>query len=1059
MKKYLTFFCLMVCLELSAQTLLRGRISAEDGSALPGATVRLLASGTSTLSDAEGRFELLLRLEKDTLTVSHIGYLSTRVPVSASIVLSLDIRLIPAESLLNEVMVSTGYQSLPQERVTGSFEKINASLINRSVSTDLLSRLEGVTSLYFDNRAGIGGRKLSLRGRSTILAGADPLIIVDGFPYESSLETLNPNDVESITLLKDAAAASIWGVRAANGVIVVETKKGKAAKPVFEFRTNYTIGMKPDLYYAPSMASKDFIEVEQLLFDKGYYNSSLTNNRFPLISPAVEVLAAQRSGKITAQEASTRLSGLAAQDVRRDMAQYFYRKSLNQQYSASYRGGTDLYSYYLSAGWDQNLSNRVRDGNSRLSLLSSNHIRPLKNLQLQSVISYTQSRSTANNPVSNLAPTSKALYPYAALATVDGKALPLDKDYRQAFIDTLKDSRLLDWNYRPLDELRLADNTSLLHTFRFNTGVNYQLLPGLSADVKYQYETQLTDMRNYYAQETYTARNLINRFTQINGNLVNRPVPLGGILDLAEARLSAHTARAQVNYAVNWHAKHALNVLAGSEIRQTTALSNNYRTYGYDDQTLVLGSVNYVDLLPTYNNLNGTQRIVNPAGFNHTLSRFTSFYGNGSYVLDDRYSLSFSVRKDASNLFGVRANQKGVPLWSAGLSWQLSEESFFSNSGIDLLKLRLTYGYNGNVDNTVSALTTLAYYSNAALSGLDYGMVANPGNPDLRWERSGMLNLGLDFGLKNRMFSGSIDYYVRRGTDLLGEAPIDPTTGVTSPTGSFAYKGNVAAMRGTGLDVALHFSKTSGAWTWKTDLIYGYATNRVTRYQALSTVAAAYVGSGNLITPVKGQPVYALYSYAWAGLDPFTGDPQGYLEGQVSKNYTAIRNAAPATLVYHGSAVPEHFGSIRNTLSYKNISISANVVYKLGYYFRRSTIHYANLFSTWQHHADYAQRWKEPGDEALTQVPSLVYPNVSNRDAFYNYAATLVEKGDHLRLQDINLSYDFPAAGNRNSWQCYLYINQVGMLWKANASGLDPDYYASGFPVPTSYALGLKLNL
>jgi TonB-linked SusC/RagA family outer membrane protein len=1057
MIRYTTIFCLFWCLKLTGQTTITGRITAEDGRELPGSTVRLVLANIFAISDSEGNFKITLAGDSDTLMITHIGYFPTRIAVSNTSTKHLDVRLSPDKSELEEVIVSTGYQLLPAERVTGSFEKINTSLITRGVSNDIVSRLEGITSLYFDNRT--GGRKLSLRGRSTIMAGADPLIIVDGFVYESDLETLNPNDVESITLLKDAAAASIWGVRSANGVIVIETKKGKkVAKPTFDFRGNFTFGKKPDLYYAPSMASSDFIEVEKYLFDKGYYNSTLNNIRFPVVTPVVELLAAQRDGIITAEETSSRLLELASFDVRQDLENYFYRNSYSQQYSAAYRGGNELYSFYFAAGWDQDLSYLQGNENNRFSLTSSNSLRLTKNLNFQTLISYTHTHSVSNSPIFNLSPTSRTLYPYAILIGEGGKALPLEKDYRQAFIDTVGKGLLYDWNYRPLDELNLADNHYKKLNLRFNNSLTYHVFAGLSTELKYQYETQIDRSRFHYSPETYLARNIVNLYSQVKGNNVVYGLPTGGILDLTNNQLSAHTARAQINYTHDWNQKHAIAVLSGSEVRQTTFLSNSNRTYGYNNNTLVFGSVNYADLLPTYNNIGGNQRIPNPSNFSHTILRFTSFFANGSYTYNDCYSISLSARKDASNLFGVRSNHRSVPLWSIGMMWNLSKKTYFDRTVIDLLKLRLTYGYNGNIDNTVSALTTVAYFSNAALTGLDYSAIRNPGNPNLRWERSGMLNAGFDFSLKTGKIYGSLDFYNKRGLDLLGNSPIDPTTGVTNTSGEFAFKGNVAQMKGSGVDVALHSNISSGSWKWKADLIYGYAFNKVLRYESTSSVASAFVGSGNLISPVEGKPVFAIFSYQWAGLDPLTGDPQGFLEGQVSKNYTAIRNSNPSTLIYHGSAVPLHFGSIRNTLSYKNVSISANLIYKLGYYFRRSSINYGSLFSSWQHHVEYAQRWQEPGDELTTNVPSMIYPNVSNRDAFYNYSEILVERGDHIRLQDVNLMYDLPASGNRKAWQFYFYMNRLGLLWKANKSGLDPDYYSGGFPLPPQYSIGFKLS-
>lgn len=1040
------------------------RVVNENNSTLPSSSVRLVGGKGNVISNDNGTFSIHLLSGADTLWISHIGYRDEKIPVSGGAVSSITVVLQTAgPTQLEEVVVNTGYQSLPKERATGSFEKIEEALINRSVSTDVLSRLEGVTSLYFDKRA--GGRALSIRGRSTIMGNASPLIVLDNFPYDGDIDNINPNDIQDITFLKDAAAASIWGVRAANGVIVVTTKKGKYNRPAkLDITANLTYGTKPDLYYAPAISSSDFIDLERELFDNGYYNAALNNVRRPVISPVVELLAQERNGTLSGQEVNEQIENFKRNDVRSDLEKYFYRPSFNQQYALSYSGGANKYNYILSAGWDKNDDNLKRNGLERLTLRSENNLNPLKGLYVQAGIIYTQINNQNNNSgIQTINSSPKGFYPYASLSDEEGNALPIPYEYRLAYIDTLGDGRLLDWKYRPLDELNMADNAGKQTDIRLNTGIQYKLDNGISAEVRYQYEHQSGNTRNHYGASSFTSRNWINLFSYYNGSAIGYRVPLGGILDLSSTNMHSHVGRGQLNYNKSWGAVHQLSAIVGTEIRETRTTLKRYRTYGYHDDILTLGSVNFVDLHPTFNNLRGTLRIPNPADFGDNILRFTSYYGNIGYTLLDKYTFSASARKDASNLFGVSANQRGVPLWSSGASWQINKENFYSVETLPILKLRFTYGYNGNVDNTLSALTTIRYSSNAYLTGLDYASMYTPGNPELRWEKTAMLNVRVDFGFQNNRLYGSVDFYSRRGTDLIGESPIDPTTGVLSPASEYLYKGNVANMKGTGLDIELHGNIIDGAFNWRTDAIINHAENRVTKYQMSSaTVATNYVGYGTLVSPFEGRPVYAIYSYDWAGLDPENGDPLGYLDGEISKDYYSITSAAPSTLIYHGSAVPTFFGSLRNTLSYADFSLSFNIVYKGGYYFRRSSIDYLALYANWRGgHPDYALRWQNPGDENRTNVPSLPYPANSGRDAFYSNSTVLVEKGDHIRLQDINLTYTL--SGNKpgkyiKQLQVYSYVNNVGILWRANRADLDPDYYAGGFPVPLTISFGCKAS-
>lgn len=1043
-----------------------GRVVDSVGQPLAGASVRVLntegrRTTLQTTSDREGYFVLHNVPEEAMLEITYIGYVTHTVNASANLG-TLVLKAVPSELAEVEVSYSTGYQTLPKERATGSFETINADLLNRSISTDILTRLEGVSGVNFDRR--VGSQRISIRGQSTIMGNADPLVILDNFPYDGDINNINPNDIEDITLLKDAAAASIWGVRAANGVIVITTKKGGFdIAPTIDFTTNLTYGLKPDLYYLSTMSSSDFIDVEKSLFEQGLYNSALNNIRRPIISPVVEILAQQRSGEVTESEANAQIDALRGKDVRSDLEEYFFRPRFNQQYALSYHGGSKKYNYILSTGWDKNRENIRRNGLGRLTIRSEHNINLLEGLNVNAGIIYTQiNHENHLNSINTINPTGRVMYPYADLVDENGNALAIPKDYRLGYIDTLGAGKLLDWAYRPLDELNVADNTSQQKSIRLNTGVSYKFDSHFNTEIRYQYEQQSGSSRNHYSLDNYTARNLFNQFSVPSGDGLIHAVPMGGILDLSNTIMRSNVGRGQINYNNRWNNIHELTAIAGGEVRETQTNFNQNRTYGYNDDVLTYGNVNLVDLQPTYNNLRGQTRVPNPTDFTGTVFRFTSYYTNIGYTLLDRYTLSASARRDASNLFGVSTNQKGVPLWSTGLKWQISKEGFYNTEGLPTLSLRVTYGYNGNVDNTLSALSTFTYQNNAYLTSLPFATMRNPGNPELRWEKSAMVNVGVDFSTRNSRFHGSLDYYHRKGIDLIGNAPVDPTTGVVSPTGEgFNYKGNIADMKGRGFDVQLHGTIVKSAINWQTDLIVNYIANKVTKYKMPLSTADTYVGYGNLISPYEGRPVYAIYSFKWAGLDPDTGDPQGYLDREVSKDYWSIMASNAETIEYNGPAFPLVFGSLRNTITYRGLSFSFNLLFKGGYYFRRNSINYYNLFSRWDSHIDFHDRWQKPGDEQSTDIPSFSDVTDSGRSSFYEYSSVLVEKGDHLRLQDINLSYKFNSDVPRGYFKDligYVYMNNLGILWKANKAGLDPDYYSGGFPLPMTISLGFKAS-
>ena len=718
---------LLIPAAMLAQTRISGTVTdAADGRPLAGATVRLSRSGQLVFTTNTGQFSLQRSVYPDTLTVSFIGYVTFKLPINAQLKASLRVALNASTGQLDEVTVSTGYQTLPKERATGSFDQIGNTLYDREVSTDVISRLDGIASgVYFDKRQS-PNLSFSVRGLSTLTETVDqPLIVIDNFPYDGDINNINPNDVQSVTILKDAAAASIWGTRAGNGVIVITTKKGKYERPLkVTLNTSLTISAKPDVFYIPAISSPDFIKVEAYLFHHQFYNDELTDiYDWPVISPAEELLNDEREGLISVTSLEQQLTALGTHDVRNDFENYVYRDAFDQQHSISLSGGSATATHFLSIGYDNDVQNLVGNENDRLTVNSSNEFRPLKNLTVQAAIKYTQGNTTADSQggYGSIMPNGgkTGLYPYAQLADAHGNPLSIPENYRQAFTDTAGHGLLLPWNYSPLEETRLADNTARLSDLLLNTGLQYRLLPTLTADIKYQYEQQLTNTRNYYSPETYFARNLINEFTQVEGNTVTYIVPDGGILDQSKTELDSYDLRGQLNYNKNWNSKNELAVIAGAEISQSTVTGSSSRDYGYSDADATSVPVDLVNQYATYDNILGDEALPGNSNFTGLLNRSVSVYANGSYTYDDKYILSGSARRDAANVFGVATNQKWVPLWSSGLSWVASKENFYHLDAIPMLKFRLTYGYSGNANNTVSPLTALTFRTPAFYNSIN----------------------------------------------------------------------------------------------------------------------------------------------------------------------------------------------------------------------------------------------------------------------------------------------------------------------------------------------------
>lgn len=1063
-KGYLTTILCLFLLALgamagaNAQTL-EGRVLLLPGNeAAVGATVVLKGSAKGTVADMEGKFVLALPPGGHVLVFSSIGYVAQEVPVNVPLEGSspLVVRLAPDEVQLGAVEVlSTGFQEIPRERATGSFVQVDRKMVNRRVSSNLLDRLEDVTpSLIFNRDRPDQANNISIRGTATIFSDTRPLVVIDNFPYDGPLENINPNDVESVTVLRDAAAASIWGARAGNGVIVITTKRGLSSKaPRINFVSNTTIVEERDLFYDQNMSIPAFIEAETFLFNRGQFRSRETNNARPILSPVVETLIQRRNGTISPEEADRRIEAFGRGDLRRDLAEYYFRPEFKQQYSLGIRGGGEVHTYSVSAGLDANREGVVENDNSRLTLGVQNGFRLAKDrLELNSGIYFVRSGRSSG------ATAPSSFYPYEMLAAEDGTHLPLVFGYNSRFVATAEPRGLLNWNFVPLDELGLNSFTASENDIRVNTSVAYKIAPSLRAEILHQYWANGRQTENISARESYFSRDLVNLFSVINPDAsVTRNVPVGAVRDFSSGFSSANYLRGQVHYNGELGPRSSLVGLFGLEAKDLRTDGSLSRLYGYDP---AFGTSLPVDQVTRFRRLhnNSLANIPRPDRVTGTVSRFVSWYANAAYTLDRKYTLSASVRQDGSNIFGVNSNQRLVPLWSTGFSWTLSEEGFYGWEGMPFLRFKATFGYNGNVNSSLSAFPTAFFRQGSMISNLRYLALANPGNPDLRWERIGILNLGFDFESKNSVIGGNVEFFAKNGSDLIGTVPFAPSSGV------FDFTGNFADTRTLGLDLALNAKVLDRKLGWNTALMFTYNDEKVTDYKGsfFITQFLDYGASGPGIapSPLEGYPLFSVFSLPYAGLDPATGNPVGFLDGEPSTDYNAIiANAKPSDLIFEGSGRPTVFGALRNDFRMGRFSLSANISYRLGYVFRRPTVNYTNLLNGFTTHRDYERRWRNPGDELLTDVPSLPLANNANRETLYRSSPVLVEPGDHIRLQDIRLSYSMGSGQGKvfGNAEFFLYANNIGILWKATDLDLDPDFRTVRPPLGLS--LGIHLDL
>lgn len=1053
----------------------------KTGEPLPGASVFIEGTNKGDATNVNGKF-LITDIEPGTYTLvaRFIGFQEGKkeVIVTADETITVNFELQPTAQELEELTVlSTGYQEIPKARAVGSFVLIDNELITRTPGLNIIERLEGVTpALLFDRRDRTplndndDDPRLQLRGFYTLNAEDEPLIVVDNFPYEGDITSINPNDIKSITILKDAAAASLWGARAGNGVIVITTKKGSFGQDIqVSVNSSISVSQKPDLFDLPLLTASEGIEIERFLFEQGEYN---VLSSFPRLikTSALEIFFAERSGEITAAEAQARLDILRGRDVRNDYLDYFYQNEVLQSYSGSFSTGTGNTSTYFSMGYDKKLDNSVGNSFERISLRLNNRFKLTDDLFIQVGVNYTL-QNAANNGKRFGQERMGTFFAgdipmYTNLVDDQGNPLVLEQDHSNSFIESLVDGEnLLPWKYRPLAAVRNSDKTSEQYSFIGDLNISYNITEALNAEVNYEYGNSMRTGRDFYSIDTYFARNLINLYTDTSAtNPLDRyPVPNGGILDLNESHTLSHSIRGQLNYRQEWDGKHEVAALAGGQIRQVTSDFFGDRTYGFHEQRLSSQAVNGLERFPTLSLFGSSLRIpFASASLSDHINRFVSVYGNASYTYDDRYTVTASARQDYANIFGLKTNEKGDPFWTAGVGWTLSEESFYNLSFLPYLRFTATYGFNGNISQAATAETVIRILGPSGLTGLPVAEIDRLPNPSLTWETVGQWNLGLDFRLlENRRITGSVEYYHKKSTDVLAIAALDVTTG------GLRQVINSGTIEGNGIDIMLNTRNIqTPSFQWTTGFSFSSAKYKVTE-QGLELedliIGDGFLGSnaGTRFVP-EGTNPFAIVSYPWGGLNPQTGQPMVLIDG-VAYPADSLDALDPSDLVLHGSAVPIYFGHMLNTISYKGFSLSANITYKLGYFFRRPTVNYRTLFGNrGVGHTDYRLRWQEPGDEKHTNVLSLIYPIDGNSAKLYQSSSHLVEPGDHIRLEDIRLSYnlgpkllEFLPVSRVSIYGIVDNLNII--LWKANENGIDPAF-PRGLKTPPRITFGININ-
>jgi len=985
---------------------IKGNVTEKAGSPIYGVAVVIKGTLKGTTTDLNGYYTIDVP-EKATLIFSFLGYQKKEINIMGKKVVNVVMEEEAAE-LAEAVFISTGYQKIKPEQSTGSLATIKAREFNTRVNTtDFLIGLQNkIPGLLINNDIQFEGNSLfQIRGISTIYGNKSPLIVVDGYPTELSIDMINPNEIESVTILKDAAAATVYGARSSNGVIIIERKKAIKGAPVVNFSTTCSFTPKEnyDRYRWDKDASNTLVEWEKI----NSANLSGTSwNRLTTIdgytddyNPAILIMSHWRSNTnaITTEERDQQLAELSSYNNTKDYSRLFLRTAVTQTYNMDISGGNEHARYYITSNYINNDLTQIKNNNSTFKISGRTTVDFSKRFSLDLTTDFQRStkKSVTIPEISNI-------YPYERFQDKSGTPLSIFYNSRTNpyFNDVIMALGMQDNRYYPLREIdEVSDETHYTNN-RITANFRYTLSDELNFTFGGVYESSVTNLKHLASEESAEARQYINQYTGSSSGKLVFNIPQGGFLKQQKSSMDGFTLRAQLNYNKQLLKDHTLNLILGGEIREIVEKSSTAAFFGYNDNTLFSIPVDY-KVVESFSGLylknNPKLSYSNLFSQKYVNNRYVSAYSNLVYSIKGKYSLTGSIRIDQSNLFGTDPKYKYKPLWSVGAAWNIHKESFMNEvEWINTLKFRTAYGFNGNVaKNSISqviaanGLNTIT--PNEITSMLSLYSYANNG---LRWEQTRNFNVGVDFNvLKN--IKGSVDYYIKESTDILATNQIDATKG-----GSSALM-NIASIRNSGFEIDLHTDWiTRNKFNWNMGLVFSYNTSKVKDVYNVSINPSSpsinYL-SGSYSDYLEGYAVGAMFALRYAGVDN-EGLPLMYdSEGNSKRFFT--NSEGLKELDYMGSSIPVYNTGISNRLDIGNFYFYCMVNLYGGFSVRLPV---PSPYTGYRPLEGAANYWKQAGDEADPNI--LPFPR-SQYSSYLTYTDRYTVSGAYLTLGDVTASY------------------------------------------------------
>lgn len=1070
-------------------------ISSEDNMPLIGASVYIKAEDlskdgnsptiTGVITDIDGKFNISVPEGVTRLFCSYVGHEVQELKLVPGKD-QYEITLFPSAQMLDAVVV-TGYQTVERRKLTAAVGKLNISDETIGAVKSIDQALAGqIAGLSVTSTSGAPGApaKIRIRGTSSLNGTQDPLWVLDGIPLEgtdvpqsnvlndvsniqqSSIAGLNPADIENITVLKDAAATAIYGARAANGVIVITTKKGKVGKPVINFSSKFTYMPTLSTNRLNMLNSQEKVDLELELLRSNFAYGDNKGGVSKIISGYGLTDAYKKGGwGALTPEAQTDISRL--RNTETDWGDILFRDAFNQEYSLSLSGGNERVTYYTSIGYYQENGNVKGVGLDRLNIVAKTSYKV--NRILKFGVSLFVNR---RNNKTYLTDTYGLVNPVYYSRKANPYYQPFDANGNYVYDFDVQNNSDTDLGFNIFEERKNTSNEETINALssifdaelRFNDKLKFTTQLGLQLDKASK--EQIADKESFSMRIIRKNSKYWDSASQSNKYFI----PDGGVHKAYENTNSQITWKAMGEYRDSFNDIHELEVMVGTELRKTWYETLFSAGYGFDRQTLTTKPVVFPD--------EDRARQFPLHQKTYKENAYVSFFSTASYSLMNRYTFGGSIRFDGSDLFGVDKKYRYLPLYSVSGLWRLSNEPFMQGTRkwMDNLAFRVSYGIQGNIDKNTSPFLLGKYIVDNILPGGSEHMIDinSAPNKKLRWEKTQSVNVGLDFSVLNQAINLSVDYYYRKGTDLIGKQMLPLETGFVSTNI------NWASMVNKGVEVSLSTRNVATKnFSWYTNLNFAYNNNKVLREA---------IPEAQTIPGREGYPVDAIFAIKTAGLDeegyPLFYDKEGKkvtlkelyrLQDPFGLGFTVNSDVTPAEersfYSYIGSQDTPYTGGLINTFSYKNWELTANLSFNLGGYVRTTPSYNFINFDRGQNvNSDILDRWTPENTDG--RLPALItsekradeYYWYDQKSEIYKNLDIWVKKLNYFRLQNLRLGYRLPEKMTKSlgmgSASVAIEGRNLLVFGSSYKNFLDPEsmYNPYAPPIPKSITFSLNLN-